>query len=99
MRNRQRVEYRRESVGVEVIQRVQLAGQNRQLVASLPMLDERDGIELRVIRGNGEVQTARLPPKAAGMVKALLDALGREERVVLLSEGLSFRADLGPRDG
>ncbi len=30
MRNRQRVEYRRESVGVEVIQRVQLAGQNRR---------------------------------------------------------------------
>lgn len=90
MRNRQRVEYRRESVGVEVIQLVELAEQDRQLVASLPMLDERDEIELRVIKGNGEVQIVRLPSMVAGMVRALLDGLGRDERVVPISEDPNF---------
>lgn len=75
----------------EVIQLVELAEQDRQLVASLPVLDERDAIELRVIKSNGEVQIARLPPRAARMIGALLNSLGREKRVALLSEG---RADL-----
>ncbi|MFC6392080.1 hypothetical protein [Methylorubrum zatmanii] len=71
----------------EVIQLVELAEQDRRLVASLPVLDERDEIELRLIRSNGEVQIARLPPRAARMIGALLNGLGYEKRVVLLSEG------------
>ena len=51
------------------------------------MLDERDEIELRVIRSNSEVQIVRLLPRAARMIGALLNGLGREKRVVLLSEG------------
>lgn len=77
-------------MGVEVIQLVELAEQDRQLVASLPMLDERDEIELRVIKGNGEVQIVRLPSMVAGMVRALLDGLGRDERVVPISEDPNF---------
>lgn len=75
----------------EVIQLVELAEQDRQLVASLPVLDERDAIELRLIRSTGEVQIVRLPPRATKMIGALLNSLGHEKRVVLLSEG---RADL-----
>jgi hypothetical protein len=78
-------------MGAEVIQLVELAEQDRRLVALLPTLDERDKIELRLIRSNGEVQIGRLPPRAARMIGALLNGLGREERVVLLAEG---RADL-----
>jgi len=73
-------------MGVEVIQLVELAEQDRQLVASLPVLDEHDEFELRVIRSNGEVQTVHLPPRVAGMTRALLDSLGRKNRVVLLSK-------------
>ena len=78
-------------MGVEVIQLVELAEQDRKFIASLSVLDERDEIELRVIRSNGEVQIVRLPPRAAGMIGALLYSLGYEKRVVLLSEG---RAEL-----
>lgn len=78
-------------MGVEVIQLVELAEQDRKSIASLPLLDERDEIELRVIRNNGEVQIVRLPSRAAGIIGALLYSLGHEKRVVLLSEG---RVDL-----
>lgn len=62
----------------EVIQLVELAEQDRQLVASLPVLDERDEIELRVIKSGGEIQIVRLPPGAASMIGVLLNSLGRE---------------------
>jgi hypothetical protein len=80
----------------EVIQLVELAEQDRRLVASLPVLDERDEIELRVIKGNGEVQIVCLPLRAAGMIRALLDGLSREEQVIMLSKGpnLTYRSDL-----
>lgn len=87
MQSRQRMESRREGMGVEVIQLVELAEQDRQLVASLPVLDERDAIELRVMKSNSEVQIVRLPPRAATMIGVLLNGLGREKQVVLLSEG------------
>lgn len=78
-------------MGVEVIQLVELAEQDRKSIASLPLLDERDEIELRVIRSNGEVQIVRLPSRAAGIIGAFLYSLGHEKRVVLLLEG---RVDL-----
>lgn len=74
-------------MGAEVIQFVQLAEHDRQLVASLHVLDERDEIELRVVSSNDEVQIVRLSPRVAEIVRALLDGLGREERVVLILEG------------
>ncbi|MBN9149713.1 MULTISPECIES: hypothetical protein [unclassified Nitrobacter] len=78
-------------MGAGVTLLVELAEQDRKSIASLPVLDERDEIELRVIRSNGEVQIVRLPPRAAGMIGALLYSLGHKKRVVLLSEG---RAEL-----
>ena len=63
--NRQRMESRRGIVGAEVIKLVELAEQDRQFAASLPVFDERDEIELCVIRSNGDVQIVRLPSRAA----------------------------------
>ena len=74
-------------MGAGITQLVELAEQDRKFIASLPVLDERDEIELRVIRCNGDVQIARLPPRVAGMIRTLLDSLSREERVVILSKG------------
>lgn len=91
IRNRQRAEFQRGSVGAEVIQFVELAEQDRQLAASLPAFEERDGIKLRVIRSNGDVGIVHLPTRVARVIGALLNGLEREKRVVLMSEG---RADL-----
>lgn len=96
MRNRQRAESRRGGIGVKVIRLVELTEKDRQLIALLPVLDERDEIELHVHRSSGELQTVHLPPRAAGMIGALLDGLGHQERIVLLSKRPKFanRSDL-----
>ena len=95
MRNRQRARFQGESVGAEVIQLSQLPEHDRHFIATLPVLDERDEIELRVIKSNGVIQSVHLPVRAERMVRALLNDLSREKRVVLISEGRSLSCRSG----
>lgn len=73
-------------MGAEVIQLVELAEQDRKLIASLPVIDEWDEISLHVRGSNGEAQIVNLPPRVARIIRALLGSLSRGKRTVLLTK-------------
>ena len=78
----------------QVLQFVELSGEDRKEAGRLGKLAKGDQVEVRIKHRSGADQTLTLPSEAASLIEALLGHLSQGERVAVLTED----QELSPND-
>jgi hypothetical protein len=73
-------------MATQVLQFVELSDRERKRAAPLPQLARGDTLELRVQHRRGGHNSVPLPPRAAALVKTVVEHLMRGEKIAVLAE-------------